>query len=136
MRCWPLRRGCRRCAGGRRASDGDGFATNVFVAGQQAARRHDVNWHPEQLPELVFDMQEIEETAAVVKLHQEVDVARLGVVAPSERTEEIDPFASIGEHDAANVVALCINQLPLCTHNARVPRGCSGSGGGGGNLKA
>jgi hypothetical protein len=107
----------------------------VLVAGQQTARGHDVDRYPEQLHELVLNMHEIEEAAVFVKLDQEVNVARIGVVAAGQRTEEIHPFTSMCEYDTTNLITFCVNQFAFRAHKVRVPRGCSGSGGGGGILK-
>lgn len=71
----------------RRGSNWDGFATNVLVAFEETARRDDIDMHPEEARQVFLDVLEVKEAAALLELNQEVDVARLSVVAPGSGAE-------------------------------------------------
>ena len=57
---------------------------DVVVPVLQATGRHHVDWHAEQRFELLADVQQIEERAARLELHEEVDVARGTLVTSSD----------------------------------------------------
>lgn len=62
----------------------------MAVAIGQRTNGHDVNGAPQERFERVLKMKEIEQRAVIGELHQQIDVTAVGVIAPGDRTKNLD----------------------------------------------
>ncbi len=108
----------------RRGSNWDGFATNVLVAFEKTAHRDDIDIHPEEARQIIFDVLKVKEAASLFELNEEVDVTRLSVVAPGSGAEEVCPLSPIEPNDTQDLVTMCLHQLPTIAHDKIVPTAC------------
>jgi hypothetical protein len=91
----------------------------VFVAGLETAGGYDVDRVPEELLQFVLEVEEVEQGAARLELDEEVDVAGLVVIPPSDRAEDGDRSPSVPVHGVGDRSSVLLDQGTPTAHRCR-----------------
>jgi len=114
-------RGCPRFSRRRCGSQGDGFSPNPIVPGLEATDGYHVHRTPEQFLQVILPMEEVEQRAARLELHEEVGVPSVGLRSDRQGAKQRDRNTVVSARDDPLGVAMCLNKFtqrrPACLNH-------------------